>query len=330
MKKILCAIMASCMLPCLCACKAEEKPAETTQKTSVTSSLQTEDPAKDDSLNVLFINNSTSYYFLDELYGVLTAAGYENVNLCLAYYSGCSLKQHYEFWQSKQAPYQFRIANKNGINMTPNTDLDTALRAYNWDVIATACGGASLDSGDLQTAYKADTEPYLGKILDYVQGLFPMSRYIWIQKWANDVGGVTGYAVKTVEQRKAAQKILNEIAQLVKKNYGMEIAPCSDAWDKVRDLELFNTLPEGCPLEKFSMFSRLQDQQVMDDHIHDGDIGGGQYLNACVWFEVLTGESCIGNTFRPKYTYQAWDWSLSEEKIDILQKAAHEAVAEIK
>ena len=57
------------------------------------------------------------------------------------------------------------------------------------------------------------------------------------------------------------------------------------------------------------------------DYGHDGDIGGGQYLNACVWYEILTGNSCVGNTFRPSY-------ELSEEKIAVLQAAAHQAVAE--
>ncbi len=327
MKRLLAAILLCGVLFSLCACKKEEKPEQTTQEAG--SSIQTEDPAGDDTMNVLFINNSCSYYFLDELYGMLTAAGYENVNLCLTYYSGCSLKQHYEFWQSKQAPYKFRVANKNGITMTPNVDLDTALRSYNWDIIATACSGASFQSGDAQTAYKADTDPYLGKILDYVQGLFPMSRYAWIQTWAPDVGN-GGFGLASLEQRKTLQKVRCEVAQLVKKKYGLEIAPCGDAWEKVRDLELFNTVPEGLPLDNFTMFTRLEGQEILDDHGHDGDIGGGQYLNACVWFETITGESCVGNTFRPKYTYQAWDLSLSEEKIELLQKTAHETVEENK
>ena len=57
----------------------------------------------------------------------------------------------------------------------------------------------------------------------------------------------------------------------------------------------------------------------MSDTSHDGDIGGGQYLNACVWFETLTGQSCVGNAFRP-------DYELSEEMITMLQNAAHIAV----
>ena len=58
------------------------------------------------------------------------------------------------------------------------------------------------------------------------------------------------------------------------------------------------------------------------DHYHDGNTGGGQYLNACVWFEVLTGKSCIGNSWTPSY-------ALDSAKIPELQKAAHEAVAAI-
>ena len=49
---------------------------------------------------------------------------------------------------------------------------------------------------------------------------------------------------------------------------------------------------------------------------------GGQYLNACVWFECITGKSCIGNPWRPK------KYTLSEERIDLLQRAAHQAVEE--
>jgi hypothetical protein len=38
-----------------------------------------------------------------------------------------------------------------------------------------------------------------------------------------------------------------------------------------------------------------------------------------VWFEILTGQSPVGNTYVPSY-------DLSKEKIEILQKIAHEAV----
>ena len=55
------------------------------------------------------------------------------------------------------------------------------------------------------------------------------------------------------------------------------------------------------------------------DYYHDGDVGDGQYLNACTWFMTLFKISCVGSTWTPSYT-------LSEDKIKILQQAAYKAV----
>ena len=60
------------------------------------------------------------------------------------------------------------------------------------------------------------------------------------------------------------------------------------------------------------------------DYYHDGDIGGGQYLNACVWFEVITGQSCVGNTYRPDYVLD------TDITYEALQQAAHQAVQSLK
>ena len=68
------------------------------------------------------------------------------------------------------------------------------------------------------------------------------------------------------------------------------------------------------------------------DGYHDGDIGGGQYLNACVWYETLTGESCVGKTFKVKTYHNDKDaayapyYELSAELVDALQKVAHATV----
>ena len=63
------------------------------------------------------------------------------------------------------------------------------------------------------------------------------------------------------------------------------------------------------------------------DYYHAGDIGGGQYLTACVWFETLTGLSCIGNPYRPVYTYNGQVYELNEGiTYEALQQFAHQAV----
>ena len=246
------------------------------------------------------------------------------------YYSGCSLKQHYDFWKGGQKPYKYYVTNKNGQQSTPDMGLVDALPTRNWDYIVFHNNAHSSRSENAQQAYP-ETEPYLKELLEYVRGQFPLSKYMWMNKWAPDVGYKVSFQMTSVEQRKNIQKTDMEVGKLVEKDFGLETVPCGNAWEKVRDLELFTTAPEGIPgIEKFSMFTMIFNGKISDDSVHDGDIGGGQYLNACVWFEALTGKSCIGNTFRPKYTYQAWDLSLSEEKIELLQKTAHETVEENK
>ena len=65
------------------------------------------------------------------------------------------------------------------------------------------------------------------------------------------------------------------------------------------------------------------------DMYHDGDVGGGQYLNACVWFEVLTGKSCVGNTYVPTYTYNGTTYEMLYDA-SVLQQYAHQAVEGLK
>ena len=62
------------------------------------------------------------------------------------------------------------------------------------------------------------------------------------------------------------------------------------------------------------------------DGYHDGDTGGGQYLNACVWFEILTGKDCRENTYAPTYTRDGKTYTLTDEQLRMLKEAAHEAV----
>ena len=44
----------------------------------------------------------------------------------------------------------------------------------------------------------------------------------------------------------------------------------------------------------------------------------GEYLGACVWYEILFGESAVGNSYVPK--------GLDTEYARFLQETAHKAV----
>ena len=59
----------------------------------------------------------------------------------------------------------------------------------------------------------------------------------------------------------------------------------------------------------------------LGDGYHEGDIGGGQFLNACVWYETITGQSCLDNPYKP--TKENGKYELSDEFAALLRNAAH-------
>lgn len=47
-------------------------------------------------MNILMIGNSGCHYYVEELYGMLEAAGTQ-ANVCNVYYDGCKLEQHWKW-----------------------------------------------------------------------------------------------------------------------------------------------------------------------------------------------------------------------------------------
>jgi len=311
--------------------QATKEEAKTEKETEEETEEVREDPKEDGEMNVFFVSNSTCYYFTDELYGLLTAAGYEDVTLALAYYSGCPLEKHYNWLQQDNAGYQLRIVDGRGITTKQNYSLRMAMNIKNWDVISFDNNAASFGSGNAETAIGI-AEPYFGKLHAYMQKNFPDARLMWHEVWAGEIGcKKSTFEINDKEFRTKIYEAKRDVMHHMMKEYGVEGVPTGDAWEKIRDLPLFTTPVKGVTdWDRFTLCTRIQKGAVRDDYSHDGDIGGGQYLNACVWFEILTGQSCLGNTFRPKYELDGKDLSLTEEKINLLQKTAHEAVAEFK
>ena len=309
--------------------KTEAK--KTQEETKEEADEDREDPREDNEMNVFFVSNSTCYYFTDELYGLLTSAGYENVTLALAYYSGCPLEKHYNWLQQDNAGYKLRIVDEKGITMKDNYSMRMSLNLKNWDVISFDNNAATFGSGNAATAIDI-CEPYFGKLHAYMKKNFPDARLMWHEVWAAEIGAKKStFEVNDKEKRTQIYEAKRDVMHHMMKEYGVEGVPTGDAWEKIRDLPLFTTpLKETPEIERFTLNTRIINGKIKDDFSHDGDIGGGQYLNACVWFEILTGKSCLGNSFRPKYELDGKDLSLTEEKIALLQKTAHETVAEFK
>lgn len=328
MKRVIALILLLSML--ICGCGTAGNTPDSQETTLPANIMQKEDPAGDDVMNILFIGDSACYYWTDELYGLLAAAGYETANVCNLYYSGCTPEMYWNWHQEGAAKFELFTVNSEGRKKLANCTLEMALKMRNWDILSFKNNSASYNKPTNEESL-ATTEPYLTNLLEYVRTQYPLSKYHWQQNWAMEIGYSNGkYTMEDIPQRNNMYSNTKYVAQEVSKKHGLTIVPCGDAWEPVRDLELFRTPMENFPLETITLCSRISGSQIIDDFGHDGDVGGGQYLNACVWFEVITGQSCIGNTFRPKYVLGSTDFSLTEEKISVLQKAAHDAVAALK
>ena len=274
-----------------------------------------------DVVNILMIGHSLCFYYVEELAGIAAANGKE-INVCNFYYSGCSLEQHWNFYLNNSRETEFFITTdkdgKKGQHYTLIEALDYAKRKLgsDWDVISlqdtkyyTLVEGA--EGG------KAHALPYAEKLYDLIRQRHPDTMLYWHQFWAYELGwGIDKEDprehVDTPERQLAEHNAIKELAYTVAEAEGVNVIPSGDAW----------VLAWKNPKIGQTLCYRLRSNNNLGDKNHDGDIGGGQYLNACVWYEVLFAESCLGNTWRPLY-------DLSEEKIAILQQAAHDAVAAV-
>ena len=121
--------------------------------------------------------------------------------------------------------------------------------------------------------------------------------------------------IPTSVEQEMEYRLKREVSHTVAARNNADLLPAGDAW-----MDLIENNPDiGNNLSR-----SLKKDRPQGDYKHDGDIGGGMYLNACVWYEVLTKRSCIGHTWRP--TEEFVGYILDETIVDELQQAAHAAV----
>jgi len=286
-------------------------------------------PEKDDVIDVLMIGSSFCYYYVEELYALAEAAGVP-MRVCNVYYSGCKLEWHYQWWVDGEANYQFFNTDGNGRVKTEPVSLEWCLNQGEWDVISLQQSTSSIFSAGAQAHFE-ETKTQRQELLGYLKAQFPDADIYWHQPWSHDSGYVMESGAVTdrawQDSRCAA---LREYAILTCEEMGVGRVNTGEAWQIFR-----HTYVDGEPNYPDTLCKRLgvssfNGQANSGDGYHDGDIGGGQYLNACVWFEILTGKDCRENTYRPSYTRSGVTYTLDEELVKALQESAHEAVADLR
>ena len=313
-------LLSLCLVPALLlgACGGTTATPEQSTEDPLKNALHKTDPAADDTLYILTAAASNSHYFLDELYGVLAAAGIK-AKVCNLMKSSTGINAYYEHWKNNENVFQLIIHDENGETIMESMGLDSALQVYNWDVYNMQEGTAPHRTQKPQQI--ADERAVAHQALvEHVRKNLPLAKLYYQEIWAYDLGfDRFDYQLNTVEHQQSFADSIKAYTDIVCRDFDLETIPCGQAWMLARKSPLADKL---C--------ARLAINNGEGDYYHDGDIGGGQYLNACVWFETLTGQSCIGNTFRPTYTQNGQEYTLSEELIAVLQQAAHDAVANMR
>ncbi len=312
-------------------------------------------------MNVLMIGCSFSNYYLDELVAMAKESGVY-MTAVRSYKSAAMAYEHWNWLLDDYPRLTRRVvypkADGSGITnelLEMDYTYKEILAFRDWDVISVQ------DHYGIETSH-ADGEgicmdysmPYLPNIFRYLDVNYPEADLYLNETWAFQVGHgyswtpsdataegdewvnpwTSPYVDYTIENGRIVDSEItggttSKDDSLIMKNYtqqiqhynnikktcytvsestGVPMIPCGDAWQIARYSDV--------------IMDQLCNRGSRSDGYHDGEEGGGQYLNACVWYEMLVGD-CRGNTWRPSY-------NLSEEKIEVLQNAAHQAVQEYK
>ncbi|MBO5868864.1 MAG: DUF4886 domain-containing protein, partial [Oscillospiraceae bacterium] len=288
------------------------------------------DPGQDDVINVLMIGNSYNFYYMEELDALARAAGVK-MNVCSVYYSGCPFEKHYNWWINGESHYQY-YEIRNGVKAVPGKDvsLEWCLAQREWDVITFGMGGTNMRTLTAEQCIEK-TRLYRRELYNYMKESFPDAQLYFHQTWAFELGYVKTYTssefrIDTVEQQMAYTDKIRQVANAICAEDGVGRINTGDAWEQYR-------LACNALGIETNLCARLGVSDGTDPHAgdksHDGDIGGAQYLNACTWFEVITGLDCRETTYIPTYTYSGTEHPMTEQMAQMLQEAAHKAVTEI-
>ena len=291
----------------------------------------------DSTLRILMVGNSFCYYYVEELYDLLMEnppVGIEAVEVYNLYYSGCSMTQHYNWWVSNSAKYDLFRVDANGRenlnNINEKWSLEQALAWAEWDYISLhGAMPVNVIYPELRVSIRDDLAAKAEPLFDRFHELYPHAQLLWQRTWFFEVGykgKLTYTAQDGVGYNEGIQMVADYITEELDKDkpYDLIQVNTGAAWTEARRLnETLDLLPYGglCARINISKFGNMAIHS--GDGYHDGDLGGGQLLNAYVWYMTITGNTDLSaSKYAPVYQYMTLEYPLSAELIDMLKTAA--------
>ena len=290
-------------------------------------------PSDDTTLKLLMVGNSFCYYYVEELYALLAESlpqGITDVEVYNLYYSGCSVQQHYSWWQAGTAKYDLYRTDREGrkqLGEKQGWTLEAALAQGNWDYISLQNSSMSYLADDMDALLQQEIYPNAGPLLNRFHEQFPYTKLLWHRTWAYEVNRVYQDTVYTEELLVQYDQNMQYICEKVCEEYkdlGLTMVDTGNAWAKARELAAGTELiPTGGLCARLGYSKYITDVAHSGDGYHDGDIGGGQLLNAYVWYMTITGDTDLtDSTYVPTYKYGSQTYTLSDAFIAVLKEAA--------
>jgi len=256
---------------------------------------------KKDTVNVLLLGNSLSTTIPEELYKIAENDGYE-LTVTDLYHAGAYGWQHKDWIERNAEEYEYRVYNDMGFWLHGDIKTVSGAADYmDWDHVSyqdfiTASYGKTYD----QAVEKYG--PYVEWVVDYLKKEIPNAKFYFYEHWSWQVGHST--VPDTATQTKLFE-VIRDSSHYFSEQCGTTLIPCGEAWQLARaDSRIGDTL---CKPE---------------DNLHDNGPTGGQYLNGCVFYEVMFQKTCVGDTWRASN-------GPSEEIHQAMQQYAHQAVAAV-
>ena len=277
-------------------------------------------------VKLLTIGNSFSANATHYLGDLAKAVGHTLVHQPLVI-GGASFQVHAEKAQKHEADPK----DKAGL-YTSGRSLKESLELQKWDYVTIQ--QASIKSHDLATY-----QPYAGWLHDYVSKHAPQAKLLVHETWEyrRDDPRFTKPSDKPGEPKTQEEMYsgLRSAYDKIAAEFGARIIPTGDAF------HLADTDPKWAYQTDTTFNPKVAKPSELPNQTHSLHVGwrwakpktggplalgmdghhanmAGEYLGACVWYEVLFGESPVGNTFIPK--------GLDPKDALFLQETAHRAV----
>lgn len=249
-------------------------------------------PEEDDVIDILMIGSSFCTYYVQELWEIANAAGLK-VRVCNVYYSGCPLSKYYTDWVNGDAAYQFyETTGPERTSFPGSKTLEWCLAQGEWDVISMQEYTGNIRN-DTAEAHLEKTDLYTDTLFPYISSEFPNAKFYFHQTWSFQKGyDRNGYTVTTAAKQAEDTYNQQQFALGLLRKYGDPATsgvagsefqcmdgrvPTGEAWQLVRD-------GWGGYAPYDDLCKRTGTASNLGDYYHDGDLGGGQYLNALTWF----------------------------------------------